>query len=155
MTDNNPHADHAFALANKALFLELDGSLSEALHMWQQASVYADDHLPDDDLNFWIKSGYGSVLLENHNYEDAIAVSGLALNWCREQQQPLPFLTSAKACLKLGHTEQAAQFARQAQQISGDEIFDQFEPNDRKIIITTLKAHSPTAPDLDESNEFH
>ncbi|WP_120510489.1 hypothetical protein [Photobacterium salinisoli] len=148
MTDNNPHADHAFELANKALFLELDGSLSEALHMWQQASAYADEHLPDDDLNHWIKSGYGSVLLENQDYEHAIAISGQALNWCREKQQPLPFLISAKACLKLGNAKQAAQFALQAQQISGDEIFDQFDPNDRKIILSILKAHSSVIPGL-------
>ncbi|WP_459778276.1 hypothetical protein [Photobacterium sp. R1] len=141
MTENNPHADHAFELANKALFLELDGTLSEALHMWQQASAYADEHLPDDDLNFWIKSGYGSVLLEHQDYELAIAISGQALNWCREQKQPLPFLTTAKANLKLGDTSKAAQFAHQAQQISGDEIFDQFEPRDREVIIATLNHH--------------
>jgi hypothetical protein len=66
-------------------------------------------------------------------------VSKLALDWCNEIDQPLPALTIARSYLKLGDQRSAAPYVSQAHRLIGDDVFQQFEAADRKMLRDLLK----------------
>ncbi len=128
----DPHADKALELANRAILSGAEGDHAEALRRWQAASDYADEHLTGADIHYWIKSGLGASLFDTGDYRESIAVSKLALDWCLGIKQPLPSLTIARSCLKLGESEAAAVHLRQAYDLIGEELFERLEPSDRE-----------------------
>jgi tetratricopeptide (TPR) repeat protein len=134
----NPHAVQGLNLANRAIALGAAMNHAEARLNWQIASDYADEHLEGEDIYYWIKSGLGAALLDVGEYQAAIAVSEVALDWCVEKNQPLASLTIAKSYLKLGSGESAARHIQQARELVGDAMIDQFDPADQEAVRKQL-----------------
>jgi tetratricopeptide (TPR) repeat protein len=131
---NEQDTSEAFEMANKAIALDAAGDRREARLQWQKASDHADRHLLGEDIYYWIKSGFGAALFEDGEYERSIAISELALDWCRKINQPLPSLTIAKAYLKLGDRQSAVAHVIAAHRLIGDDVFDQLDPADREVM---------------------
>ena len=131
---NEQYISEAFEMANTAIALDAAGDRREARLTWQKASDHADAHLVGEDIYFWIKSGLGAALFEEGDYERSVVVSRLALDWCLKINQPLPSLTIAKACLKLGDRQGAVAHVRAAHRLIGDDVFDQLDPADREVM---------------------
>jgi tetratricopeptide (TPR) repeat protein len=116
----NPHEAEALALAQKGIEAGAGGSHAEAVKHWEAASDYADIHLPGADLDYWIKSGFGAALYEIGAYEQSIAISKRALDWCSALKQPLPALTLAKSYRRLGDDAMAQTYLDQARGLIGE-----------------------------------
>jgi tetratricopeptide (TPR) repeat protein len=128
----NPHIDAALELANKAIAFDTAGNRGESYRLWQMASDYADEHLRAETIYYWIKSGLGAALFALGDYERAIGVSEVALDWCSTLNQPLPALVMAKSYLKLGDRESAATYVQHAYSLRGDAVFNSLDPADRE-----------------------
>ena len=120
----NPHEAEALALAQKGIEAGASGNHAEAAACWQAASAYADGHLPGADIAFWIKSGLGAALYDVGAYEESIAASRLALDWCSSQKQPLPALTLARSYRRLGDDAAAQDYIEHARRLVGDTILE-------------------------------
>lgn len=122
----NPHEAEALALAQKGIEAGAGGNHAEAVKHWETASDYADAHLPGADIDYWIKSGFGAALYEIGAYEQSIAISKRALDWCSALKQPLPALTLAKSYRRLGDTVNAQAFIDHARSLVGDSVLEEY-----------------------------
>ena len=118
----NARENEALALAQKAIEASAAGRHEDAILHWRAASAYADAHLPGADIYHWIKSGLGAALYDIGAYEESIAVSKLALDWCSALKQPLPALTMAKSYRRLGDHAAAQISLEWARGLVGDSI---------------------------------
>lgn len=122
----NPHEAEALALAQKGIEAGVSRNHAQAATCWRAASDHADLHLPGADITFWIKSGLGAALYDTGAYEESIAVSKLALDWCSLQKQPLPALTMARSYRRLGDDAAAQDYIEHARRLVGDSILEEW-----------------------------
>lgn len=118
----NPLEAQALALAQKGIEAGAAERYGEAVVHWRAALAYTDTHLPDADIAFWIRSGLGAALYDAGAYEESIAVSKDALDWCAALKQPLAALTLAKSYRRLGDDAAAQAFLGQAHSLAGDSV---------------------------------
>ncbi|ATQ44390.1 hypothetical protein [Caulobacter mirabilis] len=128
------HAEKALALANQGIAFDAAGDHKQAAQRWEIASDYANAHLSGEDIDYWIKSGFGAALYEIGAYERSIAVSLVALDWCSRLNQPLPALTIARCHLKLGDPQAAETYLAMARALAGDEVLTRLTPDERLIL---------------------
>lgn len=117
----------AFAFAQKGIEAGAEERYAEAAEHWRAASDHADSHLEGADIYYWIKSGYGSALYDIGAYEESIAVSRVALDWCSSHRKPLPAISMARSYRRLGDHAAAAVYLEKARTLVGDpelEIWD-------------------------------
>ena len=120
----NPREAEALALAQQAIEAGAEGRHAEAAAHWQAASDHADAHLSGADIDHWIKSGLGAALYDVGAYEQSIAVSQKALDWCSAGKHPLPAITLARSCRRLGDDAAAAVYHDRARALTGDPDLD-------------------------------
>jgi tetratricopeptide (TPR) repeat protein len=118
----NSTENEALALAQKGIEAGAAKRYDDAVVHWRAASVYADAHLPGADIDYWIKSGLGAALYDTGAYEESIAVSKLALDWCSALKQPLPALTMARSYRRLGDHAAAQASIEHARNLVGDSV---------------------------------
>ncbi len=123
----NPQETEALARAQKGIEADADGNHAEAAKCWKTALDYADLHLPGADIHFWIRSGYGAALYEIGAYEESIAISKLALDWCAARKSPLPALTLARSYRRLGNHAAAQAHLDHARSLAGDALLEAWE----------------------------
>ena len=123
---DDPREAEALALAQKGIEAGVDGNHAAAAEHWKAASDYADTHLPGADIDYWIKSGFGAALYEIGAYEQSIAVSKVALDWCSSRKAPLPALSIAKSYRRLGDAVAAQAYIDHARRLVGDSILEQW-----------------------------
>lgn len=122
----NPHEAEALALAQKGIEAGANGKHAEAATCWEAASVYADRHLQGADICYWIKSGFGAALYEIGAYEQSIAASKIALEWCSSHKAPLPALSLAKSYRRLGDDATAKIYLDHARSLIGDTAMEEW-----------------------------
>ena len=122
----DPREAEALALAQKGIEADADGDHAEAANRWEAASDYADAHLPGADIYYWIKSGFGAALYEIGAYEQSIAVSKIALDWCSSRKAPRPALSIARSYRRLGDSLAAQTYIDHAVSLVGDSILEQW-----------------------------
>jgi hypothetical protein len=120
----NPHEAEALVLAQKAIEAGADGKHAEAAACWEAASDYADSHLQGAGIFYWIKSGFGAALYDVGAYEQSIAVSKIALDWCSSHKAPLPALSLAKSYRRLGDDATAKIYLDHARSLVGDSAIE-------------------------------
>lgn len=134
----NDEERQAFDQANEGIRLGASGEPLLAVKHWEKASAIADEHLQGADINFWIKSGYGAALFDAGRYDEGIAISQMAREWCLSHEQPLASLSIARSYLALGQNSNAAPYLREIHELVGDDIFLQFNDTDEPAIRTAL-----------------
>jgi tetratricopeptide (TPR) repeat protein len=139
MTDTmNPMQRQAFDQANEGIRLGAIGEHPFAVRHWEKASLIADEHLPGEDINFWIKSGFGAALFDAGRYDESIRVSQMARDWCLAHKQPLASLSIARSYLALGQDKDATAYLREIHRLIGDDIFAAFKDSDEVKIHAAL-----------------
>jgi tetratricopeptide (TPR) repeat protein len=128
------HEMRTLEFASVAMTSATAGDHAAARRAWQDALDYAEVHLPDDDIRFWVRSGLGAALLEAGDYRGALEMAGSALAWCLSQRAPLASLTMAKSYLRLGDVVSAQDYARQACGLRGEGVLQAFSPEDRAAL---------------------
>lgn len=114
----------ALALAQKGIEASAAEQHDEAVVHWRAALAYTDIHLPGADISFWIRSGLGAALYDAGAYEESIAISKDALDWCAGLKQPFAALTLAKSYRRLGDEAKAQTFLSHARNLAGDSVLD-------------------------------
>lgn len=71
--------EKAFDLANQGISLDTLGEKEAAACSWAAAAEVAKAHLRDNDIYYWIMSGYGAVLIQCQRYQEAIEAAKEAL----------------------------------------------------------------------------
>ncbi|MBA8880807.1 tetratricopeptide repeat protein [Phyllobacterium myrsinacearum] len=139
MTDTmNLIERQAFEQANEGIRLGAIGDHTLAVKHWEKASRIADEHLPGADINFWIKSGFGAALFDAKRYEESIAMSQIARDWCLSHKQPLASLSIARSYLALGQNNNATAYLREIHSLIGNDIFAAFKDSDEVKIHSAL-----------------
>lgn len=121
-------------LANRGIGSLAAGDYYAARHAWQEALDYAEQHLPDDRIVPWIRSGLGDALLKSGDYHGAIKMAGSALVFCASVRAPLASLTMAESFLRLGDVSRAREYARQACDLRGKGVLKAFSAADRETL---------------------
>ncbi|MBY4837043.1 hypothetical protein K5Y32_05515 [Pantoea sp. DY-15] len=133
--------EKAFDLANRGISLDMLGEHQAAACSWGAAAELAKAHLRDDDIYFWIMSGYGAILIQCQRYQEAIEAAKEAFDWEAQQNQILSRMTVARALYALGAVEGAKVYFQQIYAMKGDDIFVAFPELDhgtlRELIILT------------------
>ena len=125
---------HAMALANIGIGESADGNPRAAVRAMREALAYAEQHLPDDDVIFWIQSGLGSYLFDDGDYRGALEMASSALAYCASVRAPLASLTMAKSFLRLGDLVRAREYAQQACDLRGGEVLNAFSSVDQQAL---------------------
>ncbi|MBD9658784.1 MULTISPECIES: hypothetical protein [Pantoea] len=115
--------EKAFDLANRGISLGSLGEHQAAACSWGAAAELAKAHLRDDDIYFWIMSGYGAILIQCQRYQEAIEAAKEALDWEAQQNQILSRMTLARALYALGAVDGAKFYFQQIYDMQGDGIF--------------------------------
>jgi tetratricopeptide (TPR) repeat protein len=122
----DPRQAEALALTQKGIEAGADRNHAEAAKHWEAASDYAEAYLPGADIYYWIKSGFGAALYEIGAYEQSIAVSKNALDWCSFHKAPLPALTLARSYRRLGNAAMAQTYIDHARSLMGDAALEEW-----------------------------
>ena len=143
------HKARALELANLGIGATVAADHAAARHAWMEAFSYAEEHLPRDDINYWIRDGLGAALLQVGDCQGALEMAGSALEWCAAKRAPQASLTMAKACLRLGDITRAREYARQACGLRGEKVLQVFSPADRDALgsAADLLGFGPRAAD--------
>ncbi|UGX87167.1 hypothetical protein [Phyllobacterium meliloti] len=134
----NPTERQAFDQANEGIRLGAIGNHLLAVKHWEKASRIADELLPQTDINFWIKSGFGAALFDADRFDESIAISQMARDWCLGHKQPLASLSIARSYLALGQTTAATTYLREIHSLIGNDIFAAFNDSDEVKIRAAL-----------------
>lgn len=136
----HPREREAFDQANEGIRLGAAGDHLHAVKHWEKASRIADEHLQGSDINFWIKSGYGAALFDVDQYDESIATSEIARQWCLGHGQPLASLSIARSYLALGQTATARPYLREIHSLIGNDIFPVFKDSEAENIRNALSS---------------
>lgn len=128
------HKARAMELATSGIGAAASGEWNAARDAWREALAYAERHLPDDEVVFWIRSGFGDALCRGGDHRGALAMAGSALEWCAGKRAPLAALTMATSSLRLGDLEGGLAYARQACALRGEAVLNALDPADRAIL---------------------
>lgn len=115
--------EKAFDLANQGISLDSYGETQAATCSWAAAAELAKTHLRDNDIYYWIMSGYGAVLIQCQRYQEAIEAAKEALEWEAQQNQILSRMTLARALYAMGAVDGAKIYFQQIYDMKGDGIF--------------------------------
>jgi len=134
--------EKAFDLANQGISLDTLGEKEAAACSWAAAAEVAKAHLRDNDIYYWIMSGYGAVLIQCQRYLEAIEAAKEALEWEAQQNQILSRMTLARALYALGAGDGAKSYFQQIYDMKGDDIFvafPEFEPATLRELVSIRK----------------
>ena len=121
-------------LASLGIRSQAAGDYQASRDAWLVALDYAEQHLPGDTTASWIRSGLGDALLKCGDYSGALEMAGSALDYCASVKAPLAALTMVRSFLELGDVIRARQYARQAYDLRGEEVFKSFSLADRAAL---------------------
>ena len=130
----NTHEARALDFANLGMQFQAEGDHRAALQSWLDALDYAERHLPDKKIIFWIRSGLGDSLLRVGDYRGALKMAASALEYCASVRAPLAALTMAQAYLRLGDVVRGRDYMRQACELKGERVFEVLCPADRDAL---------------------
>ena len=133
-TAQQAHKARAIELTTIGIDSQAAGYHEAARDAWREALVYAEQHLPGDNIVLWLRSGLGDILVKLGDYRGALEMADSALDYCASVKAPLAALTMVKALLGLGDVTRARQYAQQACDLRGEGVFNYLSLADREAL---------------------